>query len=209
MKEYDLSIWVDGNVVLKGDLNKFVKKYINDKSSIYVPKHPQRNCIYIESAIVGKMGKDKREIVKPQMDRYKKEGFPQNYGLLQSNILIRKHNNEDCIKLMEEWFNEVKKGSHRDQLSFNYVSWKNKDINVFYLDKNICKSEFFYWNGTHYGSKSHSHYDESNIDMIEWDGAMSKNNITQTRARKSIEQLKKEFRNLVNKRIETYNVPIY
>lgn len=209
LKEYDLSIWVDGNVVLKGDLNKFVKKYINDKSSIYVPKHPQRNCIYLESTVVGRMGKDKKEVMKPQMDRYKKEGFPQNYGLLQSNILLRKHNNEDCIKLMEEWFNEVKKGSHRDQLSFNYVSWKNKEINIVYMDSHIYKSEFFYWSGTHNHNKSYTRYDEDNIDMMEWDGAMSKSNTVQPKVRKSIEHLKTEFHNLLNKRIKTYNVAIY
>ena len=147
--------------------------------------------------------------MKPQMDRYKKEGFPENYGLLQSNILLRKHNKQDCIKLMEEWFNEIKNGSHRDQLSFNYVSWKNKEINIVYMDSHIYKSEFFYWNGTHNHNKSYVQYDEANIDMMEWDGAMSKSNTVQPKVRKSIEHLKTEFHNLLNKRIETYNVAIY
>jgi hypothetical protein len=50
---------------------------------------------------------------------------------------------------MEDWFEELKNGSHRDQLSFNYTSWKNKDIKVTYMDKFIYKSEFFLWNGAH------------------------------------------------------------
>jgi hypothetical protein len=95
------------------------------------------------------MRKDKIEIVKPQMDRYKEEGFPSEYGLLQSNILIRKHNEDDCIRLMEAWFNELKDNSHRDQLSFNYVLWKNSDIKIKYLDKHIYKSKWFSWNGIH------------------------------------------------------------
>jgi hypothetical protein len=36
-------------------------------------------------------------------------------------------------------------GSHRDQLSFNYCCWKNQDIKVIYLDRNICKSTWFNW----------------------------------------------------------------
>ena len=95
------------------------------------------------------MKKDKKENVDPQIERYKREGFPKDYGLLQSNILIRKHNNEDCIKLMEDWFNEVKNGSHRDQLSFNYALWKNEDIKIEYLDKYIYRSKWFFWNGKH------------------------------------------------------------
>ena len=149
LKEYDLSIWVDGCVTLKSDLNELLDETLKEDCSIYVPKHPSRNCIYAESIAVVKMKKDKKENVDPQIERYKQEEFPKNYGLLQSNILIRKHNNEDCIKLMEEWFNEVKNGSHRDQLSFNYVSWKNKDIKISYLDKDICKSKWFFWNGKH------------------------------------------------------------
>ena len=164
LSEYDMSIWVDGNVTLKGDLNKFVKSVMTSVCSVYVPKHPQRNCIYAEANVVVKMGKDKSDITKPQMERYRKEGFPEKYGLLQSNIMLRKHNKLDCIKLMEDWFKELKDGSHRDQLSFNYASWKNRDVKVIYLDKNICKSEFFYWNGTHSKHKYAAAYDSESVD---------------------------------------------
>lgn len=188
--EYDLSIWVDGNVIIKGDLNKLLKNTLKDDCSIYVPTHPQRKCIYAESEAVIAMKKDTREIIKPQLDRYKSEGFPKDFGLLQSNIMIRKHNEKDCVKFMEEWFSEVKNGSHRDQLSFNYVQWKNQDIKVEYLDKKIYKSEWFNWTSGH-GKKVIS----------------SRTSITTTRKinstrepRKSIEELKKEFRAMMEER---------
>lgn len=151
--EYELSIWVDGNVDLKGDLNRFIDENIVDDISIYVPTHPSRNCIYAESNAVVKMKKDTSEIVNPQIDKYKAEGFPANYGLLQSNILIRKHNEPDCIRLMEAWSEEVMNGSHRDQLSFNYCCWKNEDIKVEYLDKKIYNSEWFFWKTRHNSNK--------------------------------------------------------
>ena len=151
--DYELSIWVDGNVELKGDLNDFISKKIKDDDIICVPKHPQRNCIYEEERAVVAMKKDVKENTQPQIERYKKEGFPKKYGLLQSNILIRRHNNPDCIKLMEDWFEEVKNGSHRDQLSFNYVTWKNENVKVTYLDKYIYKSEWFHWRSGHKKSK--------------------------------------------------------
>jgi hypothetical protein len=188
--EYDLSIWVDGNVTIKDNLNKFLDDILKEDCSIYVPQHPNRKCIYAESEAVIAMKKDTREIIKPQLDRYKSEGFPKDFGLLQSNIMIRKHNEKDCIKFMEEWFSEVKNGSHRDQLSFNYVQWKNQDIKVEYLDKKIYKSEWFNWTGGH-GKKVIS----------------SRTSITTTRKisstrkpRKSIEELKKEFRAMMEER---------
>ena len=153
LKEYDLSIWVDGNVEVKGDLNDLISKKIKNEDNICVPAHPQRKCIYDEERVVLAMKKDVKGNTSPQINRYKKEGFPKNYGLLQSNILIRRHNSPDCIKLMEDWFEEVKNGSHRDQLSFNYAAWKNKNIKITYLDKFIYKSQWFKWHGGHKKSK--------------------------------------------------------
>lgn len=178
--------------------------------SVYVPKHPQRNCIYAEANVVVRMGKDKSTITKPQMERYKKEGFPEKYGLLQSNIMLRKHNKLDCIKLMEDWFNELKDGSHRDQLSFNYASWKNKDVKVMYLDKNICKSEFFYWNGVHSKFKYVTAHDSESVDGFELADSVPQQ-VHTNKPKKSIEQLKAEFHSMMNahKRLETFNVAIY
>lgn len=150
LSEYELSIWVDGNIEVKGDLDEFIiENIIGTNSAVYVPKHPARNCIYNEAVAVIGMKKDKPEIVNPQIERYKKEGFPKNYGLLQSNILVRLHNEPDCVKLMNTWFSELKNNSHRDQLSFNYACWKNKDIEVTYIDKNIYKSKWFSWKAIH------------------------------------------------------------
>jgi len=149
LNDYDISIWVDGNVELKGDLNDFINKTLKDDCSIYVPQHPQRDCIYDEASAVISMRKDTSNNVNKQIDRYKEEGFPEKYGLLQSNIILRKHNNADCVKLMEDWFKELKDGSHRDQLSFNYVSWKNQDVKITYMDKKICNSSWFNWKCLH------------------------------------------------------------
>ena len=167
LSDYDISIWVDGCVSLNDNLNELLSNVMTDDISVYVPKHPVRNCIYREARAVLSLGRDKKEIVNPQVDRYKKEGFPSDYGLLQSNILIRRHNEEDCIRLMEDWFNELKDNSHRDQLSFNYVLWKNSDIKIKYLDKNIYKSKWFRWNGIHKkGNNSRKLKDSDNYQPV-------------------------------------------
>lgn len=191
LKEYDISIWVDGNVSLKGDLNKLVGNTLKDDISVYVPKHPSRDCIYSEGKVVLAMHKDTSDNVNPQLERYKEEGFPEHYGLLQSNIMLRKHNNEDCIRLMDKWFDELKNGSHRDQLSFNYALWKNDDVKVFYLDKGICKSDWFFWTGKH-------------GKIVNKPPQKSSNN-----SGKDINDLRKEFKKIIRNRISTYKVPIY
>ena len=206
LSEYDISIWVDGNVTIKGDLNEFVNLNLKDNCSVFVPQHPSRNCIYSESNIVIRMKKDKADIVKPQMERYRKEGFPEKYGLLQSNIMLRKHNDKGCIKLMETWFDELKKGSHRDQLSFNYALWKNNDVKVEYLDKYIYKSKYFFWNGSH-SKTPHQQMSEENYESAVWDNKLGTN-----KTNKKLKEAKDKFHESFsgnNNRLETHNIPIY
>ena len=39
-------------------------------------------------------------------------------------VILRRHNEKDCVRVMEDWWTEIKYGSKRDQLSFNYVDGK-------------------------------------------------------------------------------------
>ena len=207
LKDYDFSIWVDGNVALKDNLNEFVKNTMKDDCSVYVPQHPSRRCIYDEERIVVRMRKDKSENTRPQIERYKKEGFPPKYGLLQSNIMLRKHNNGDCIKLMETWWKELKNGSHRDQLSFNYASWKNSDVKVIYMDKNICKSKYFFWSGAHQKKNSTVDYGDG-YESLGWSKKLPNSKINSTRHIPT--NVKKNFHALESrKRMSTHNIRIY
>ena len=148
LPEYDFSIWVDGSVKLRKDVNEFVENNCKN-SHIFIPTHPARNCIYKEADACIRMKKDTAANIEPQINRYKKEEFPKNFGLVQSNIILRYHNEPDCIKLMETWWEEVKNGSHRDQLSFDYARWKNQDAEFVFIDKNTCNTEYFKWDSTH------------------------------------------------------------
>lgn len=148
LPEYSLSVWVDGSVKLTGDINKFIHGKCQD-GIIFIPQHPKRKCIYKEEEAVIGIKKDKKANTWPQILRYQKEGFPKDYGLVQSNIVIRKHNDPKCVEFMDHWWNEVRRGSHRDQLSFDYVRWKHKDIRVNILDKGTCESEYFQWDNSH------------------------------------------------------------
>lgn len=148
LPEYDLSVWVDGSVKLIGNLNEFISNECGD-STISIPKHPKRTCIYKEEEAVVSIKKDKKINTWPQILRYKKEGFPSNYGLVQSNIVIRKHNDDKCKAFMDDWWDEVKNGSKRDQLSFDYVRWKHEDTTVNMLDKDTCQSKYFKWDAYH------------------------------------------------------------
>ena len=156
LPEYDISIWVDGSVEIKGNVREFIAPFIHSGKSVFIPEHPSRKCIYKETVAVKAIKKDTTDLPDKQMKKYRAEKFPENYGLVQSNIMVRWHNNEDCIELMEAWAKEIREFSHRDQLSFNYVLWKTKSTCFKYLDKKTCNSKYFNWIMKHPGLKNNT-----------------------------------------------------
>ena len=120
---YEVSLWMDGSIEQIGNISCIFNEDL-DKFSIYAMKHPVRNCLYDEGDKCIKLKKDTKERITPQLDRYKAEGYPKNNGLVETGVMLRKHNDERCIKFMTMWALELMNGSHRDQLSFNYISWK-------------------------------------------------------------------------------------
>jgi hypothetical protein len=139
--DYDVSIWLDGNKIIEGDILNYVEQLGNYPLALFdhMKCFDKRNCVYQEANAIFKLGqepgkkfKDNPYVIKEQMERYIVDGYPQNNGLAFTCVVVRKHNEPTTINTMENWWTEIKYGSKRDQLSFNYVAWKNK-FNFKYL----------------------------------------------------------------------------
>ena len=121
-KEYDCSIYVDGNIRVVTDMMPIVTDLGDSPIGIH---RYQVDCIYNmkDAIIAGKRAK--RALVKKQLSNYKKLGFPKKFGAFECNVLVRNHNDNVCQSIMEEWWDEFNKTeSKRDQLSLPYVLWK-------------------------------------------------------------------------------------
>lgn len=144
LKDYDVSLWVDGNLQILKDLKGFISQYpLNEDIFFYTRKHPSRDCAYKEASAVLKMKKDIPAIVNEQMNQYKKDGFPCKYGLEETNVILRLHNSLKCQILDNLWAEQILRKSHRDQLSFDYCRWKT-DVNIGFLQtKRLDKDDTF------------------------------------------------------------------
>lgn len=123
-KNYSLSLYIDSTFSIKGDLNEFVLRIITPNYNIFIYEHPFRGDIYDEIQAVVDCKKEKSSKAEKILQRYKEENFPKNYGLTENCLILRRHNEKDCIYLMDRWWEEIKKNSYRDQISFNYLLWK-------------------------------------------------------------------------------------
>ncbi len=123
LKDYRHSIWMDANLQICKSVPDFVELFLED-AQILTFVHPERNCIYREAEECIAMKKDDESLINRQIERYRKEGYPENNGLVMTNVLYRRHS--DAVKAFDDlWWNEIENESRRDQLSFNYVAWKS------------------------------------------------------------------------------------
>ena len=138
---YNLSIYIDTSFQIQGNLNEFLLRILTPEYDIYNFEHPHRNDIFNEISAVIEMEKEKEIMGNIIREKYIKENFPDNNGLIEGCLIIRRHNKKDCIYLMNKWFEEVKNYSHRDQLSFNYLIWKT-GIKIKYISKRFALNYF-------------------------------------------------------------------
>jgi hypothetical protein len=157
LKEYDISIYIDANFLVVGNLLHLVNSVLSLKPMAVFDhnktSYDRRDCIYDEYRAIIKMGethaiKDDPIVMQKQIDRYRNEGFPPHNGLISGGVLIRKHNDPHVIRTMDRWWNEFSNGSKRDQLSFNYAAWR-ENFNYNIIEGDIRNNEWFFMIGLH------------------------------------------------------------
>lgn len=129
-EDYDYSIYIDGNIRIISNITSLINE-MDKKLGIAMHKHCARNCLYDEANVLKLWKKGNVEKIDEQVLRYKKEGFPINYGLAEANIIITDLKNKTAKEIFKNWWNEfLKSNSLRDQLAFPYIIWKmNIDMN--------------------------------------------------------------------------------
>lgn len=121
--DYEYSVYIDGNIEIIGDIRELLRDY--DYPSMLAFRHPLRDCIYDEARSCIRAKKDSPEVIDRQIAQYLNEGHPPHFGLIEANVLIRRHGDPLVRKVMEEWWQEVASRSRRDQISFPYVARRN------------------------------------------------------------------------------------
>lgn len=144
-KNYDLAIYVDGNIEFKLPIMDFIKKECDlEHYDFFLLKHPDRDCIYEEAQVCKKMNKDSALAIDQTVLFLKKENYPQHFGLTANSFFVRKTQNKNIKKIQKDWWDMVKNFSKRDQLSFQYCLWKNNYKRIKFLDLGWCDNNYYF-----------------------------------------------------------------
>jgi len=142
LKDYDYYIWIDGSLFLRNDFVTNIFELIQKNYNLINFKHNKRNNIRDEVDISLTMNKYSTQNLKEQYNEYITSGFPDNIGLIENTMSVRK-NNESINKLYDDWWLHNLKYSFQDQISYPYVMWKNNIYPDYIIKDNVFNNESF------------------------------------------------------------------
>jgi len=129
LSNYDVSLWVDASILIRKPIDEFVD-YITDNIKMAVYRHTSS-----WRQEIGVMNRWCRDINKlnAQTSDYASDGFDIDKKIINGNVILREHNNDNVIQTMSLWWNQFNKYYiKRDQVSLAYSVWKSGlDVNFF------------------------------------------------------------------------------
>lgn len=127
LPEYAYTIWIDNTIEIKDSINELIEETLfNGDFDVYAFNHPQNDSVYTEAESFMKDKMDRKETVAFQMKQYKEQLYPEHNGLSDTSILLRNNHSQQLNAIMEQWWEEITTYSFIDQLSFDFITWKNE-----------------------------------------------------------------------------------
>lgn len=123
LPDFDVSAWIDASCTplrLNGDDLRRLSEF----ADIVLPLNEDYSSIYDEAEDIIWHRLDSPKRVRRQMQSYRMLGFPERYGSHHTCFVIRRHLRASSIEFANAWWEQIWAHSKRDQLSFDFVTWK-------------------------------------------------------------------------------------
>ena len=117
LKEYESSLYVDGNIRLTDAFNKAMGKAMTSNVKCAMVKHPERQCTFDEALLLVMLVIGEPFKIVRQMAHLISKGLKARQGLFVCSVIFRKHNDSQVVKFSEAWWRDYCKYAYRDQLS--------------------------------------------------------------------------------------------
>lgn len=126
LPDYELTLWLDGDIKLTDpDIAGMEKLYLAEQPMATF-KHRYRECAYDEAVECLIRGLDDSIRIGKQISLYRRMGFPRKQGLAETGVQLRRSQDSRVKAFCSAWWEQVFMHSRRDQLSFNFVAWRQE-----------------------------------------------------------------------------------
>jgi O-antigen biosynthesis protein len=128
--DYDVAVWLDANIILRGDIHKYVGVVRAEHGDLGLVSHPERECFYEEAEACKRLGKDTSAIIDAQVEHYRSRGLPVNQPLFETGFMIIDLKSEELQNAFRCWWQEIERFSRRDQLSLAWAIFEHPALKI-------------------------------------------------------------------------------
>lgn len=123
--DYEYSLWIDGNIDIRGDeIYSIIESQMGTGVLYSGIRHPERDDVYEEAMRILSNRRETPRRLRRTVRFLRKEGFPEHWGLMENNVILRRHNAPEVVAFDELWWSLMLRYSHRDQMTQSYCLWK-------------------------------------------------------------------------------------
>lgn len=121
-----LSVYIDANIRPVASLLPLLESFDTSGADIGLYRHYSRHSVRSEAKACVKRNKvEHPEAVEPELSFYDSEGFPDEDGLWEGSIIVKRHDSTRLDTAMAEWWELYSRFQTRDQFSLPYIIWKH------------------------------------------------------------------------------------
>jgi hypothetical protein len=121
LKDYGVTIWIDGAMFLQRPIQPLIDDHINGKELMFVFEHRNRNCVYQEIEFWEQLDLYFFESRNRAMKRYIDMEFPYNYGLWGGSFQMRDHRDGKLNEFLKLWWDDIINVTFSDQISLPFM----------------------------------------------------------------------------------------
>lgn len=145
LEKYDASLYIDGNIHIKGSIKKLVEDFVASHALIGLVNHPKRNTVNEEVEACVTSGKVDSKLIYDEYKKYLSDGFQDQISLTENSVILRWHKDSRLKKAMEFWWDCFQYSAGRDQISFPYVREKYQLSERIYNCNPNKLNDYFEW----------------------------------------------------------------
>ena len=128
-----LSVYIDANIRPVASLLPLLESFDESGADLGLYRHYSRNSVRSEARACLERNKvEHPEAVEPELSFYESQGFPDEDGLWEGSIILKRHDSPKLDAAMAEWWELYSRFQTRDQFSLPYIIWKH-GLHVFDL----------------------------------------------------------------------------
>ena len=121
LPQYDYCLWIDGNISINdAQLYDTVNKKIEEGVMYSGVNHWGWDCAYDDAVMVAYLNKSSFQDLLRTVIFLKRKHFPRHFGLYETGVLLRKHNEPTMVSFDNLWWYLLYNYARRDQLCLPY-----------------------------------------------------------------------------------------